>query len=203
MDSSLEPIRTISSVVRPFLSRTSTCCIVAHKILRERAQTMNRNNHSSSPELFDVILLMLAAAAIQGCSMISDIANSSAQIQSASVRKANYEISRPSAISKLEIGAASWYGPGFNGKATASGDIFDDRKFTAAHRTLPLGSKARVVNLNNGKSVEVVINDRGPHVQGRIIDLSQASAKALGMIDCGITQVKVQLIQETVASDHA
>ncbi|MGH7798074.1 MAG: septal ring lytic transglycosylase RlpA family protein [Candidatus Binatia bacterium] len=92
------------------------------------------------------------------------------------------------------VGLASWYGPGFTGKKTASGDIFDDRELTAAHRTLPLGSKAKVTNLSNGKSVYVEINDRGPFVEDRIIDLSQAAASALGMIDQGIVQVRIDLL---------
>jgi rare lipoprotein A (peptidoglycan hydrolase) len=94
------------------------------------------------------------------------------------------------------IGEASWYGPGFNGKTTASGDVFDKEKMTAAHKTLPLGSKARVTNLANEKSVEVEINDRGPFVEGRIIDLSQAAARALGMIDEGKARVQVELLED-------
>ena len=92
----------------------------------------------------------------------------------------------------VHIGAASWYGPGFNGKKTASGDVFDESKFTAAHRTLPLGRKARVTHLGNGKTVEVLINDRGPYVAGRVIDLSQAAAKALGIVENGIAKVRVE-----------
>jgi rare lipoprotein A len=164
---------------------------------------MNTRKKLSLVEPFGVAHLMLAASAIQGCSMFSSIGDASIPIQAAPVRDASSDMSRTPVTAKLQIGTASWYGPGFNGKATASGEIFDDRKFTAAHKTLRLGSKARVVNLSNGKSVEVVINDRGPHVEGRIIDLSEASAKALGMVERGVTQVQVQLIRETVASDNA
>ena len=90
------------------------------------------------------------------------------------------------------VGKASWYGPGFTGKKTASGKIFDDGKFTAAHKTLPLGSTARITNLSNGKSVKVEINDRGPYTGNRIVDLSRAAARAIGMVDDGIVQVRVE-----------
>lgn len=94
------------------------------------------------------------------------------------------------------MGRASWYGPGFIGKKTASGDIFDDNKLTAAHKTLPLGSKAKVTNLNNGRSVRVEINDRGPFIGDRIIDLSKAAAHALGMVEDGVVQVRVDPLDE-------
>jgi len=94
-------------------------------------------------------------------------------------------------------GVASWYGPGFSGKKTATGEIFDETKMTAAHKTLPLGTKAKVTNVNNGKSVEVEINDRGPYAEGRIIDLSQAAAAALGIVDRGIATVRVETMNDT------
>ena len=92
----------------------------------------------------------------------------------------------------VSTGRASWYGPGFRGKRTASGEIFDDNKLTAAHKTLPLGTSAKVTNLSNGKSVTVEINDRGPFVDGRIIDLSQAAAHALGMVERGVAHVRIE-----------
>lgn len=97
---------------------------------------------------------------------------------------------------EVVTGPASWYGPGFNGKKTASGDIFDDGKMTAAHKTIPLGTKAKVTNLSNGRSVHVEINDRGPYVEGRILDLSQAAARALGMIERGVAQVRIEPLDE-------
>jgi rare lipoprotein A len=93
-----------------------------------------------------------------------------------------------------EFGHASWYGPGFHGKRTASGRQFDDKEFTAAHRTLPFGSKVRVINLDNEKSVTVEINDRGPRVDGRIIDLSRAAASALGMVENGLARVRIEVL---------
>lgn len=80
-----------------------------------------------------------------------------------------------------EVGTASWYGPGFQGKKTASGERFNQNELTAAHPTLPIGSKAEVKNLETGKAVEVEINDRGPFVKGRDIDLSRAAAKEVGL----------------------
>ena len=92
-----------------------------------------------------------------------------------------------------QTGEASWYGAQHQGKRTASGEIFDQGLFTAAHRTLPFGSKIKVTNLANGKSVEVKINDRGPFAEDRIIDLSQAAAKALEMLQSGKTTVRLEL----------
>jgi rare lipoprotein A len=99
-------------------------------------------------------------------------------------------------------GTASWYGPGFHGKKTASGEIYDQNKLTAAHKTLPLGSKARVTNLDNGSAVEVEINDRGPFVEGRIIDLSRAAAGALGFVKSGTAPVQVELISVETSSSN-
>ncbi len=90
-------------------------------------------------------------------------------------------------------GTASWYGPGFNGKKTASGEKFDMNKFSAAHRKLPFGTKVRVTNLNNGKSVIVRINDRGPFKKGRVIDLSKKAAEQIGLIKSGVAPVKIEL----------
>jgi rare lipoprotein A (peptidoglycan hydrolase) len=93
-----------------------------------------------------------------------------------------------------QLGKASWYGPGFHGKPTASGEVFDQSLMTAAHNTFPLGSRAKVTNLANGHSVEVRINDRGPHAAGRIIDLSRAAAGALGIVGLGVARVQVEAL---------
>ena len=92
----------------------------------------------------------------------------------------------------VEIGLGSWYGAKFHGKRTASGEVFNQEKFTAAHRTLPWGSRVKVTNLANGKSVEVRINDRGPFSNDRIIDVSRAAARALGIVEVGVTTVQVE-----------
>lgn len=88
-------------------------------------------------------------------------------------------------------GKASWYGPGFAGRKTASGERFDPRSLTAAHRTLPFGTTVRVTNTDNGKSVVVRINDRGPYTGKRIIDLSKAAAREIGMLHAGTAGVEV------------
>jgi len=98
----------------------------------------------------------------------------------------------PSTI--IGTGLASWYGAKHHGKRTASGEIFEQNKLTAAHRTLPWGSIVKVTNLDNGKSVEVRINDRGPFTKGRIIDLSRAAARALGMVKSGVCLVRMELL---------
>jgi rare lipoprotein A len=89
----------------------------------------------------------------------------------------------------IQSGRASWYGPGFHGRRTASGETFNTNDLTAAHRTLPFGTKVRVVNKRTGKSVVVRINDRGPYAHGRVIDLSKASAQAIGISGVGSVDV--------------
>src|SRR5512140_3075118 len=85
----------------------------------------------------------------------------------------------PAPMYFTQSGTASWYGPGFVGRETANGEIFDQDAMTAAHKTLPLGARVRVINLQNALTVEVRINDRGPYIADRIIDLSYAAAKAI------------------------
>jgi len=93
-------------------------------------------------------------------------------------------------------GVASWYGGSFHGKQAANGELFDMEALTAAHRTLPLGSVVRVVNLANGKYLHVRITDRGPYVNGRILDLSHAAAARLGMEQGGLAIVQVEIVGE-------
>jgi rare lipoprotein A len=102
----------------------------------------------------------------------------------------------PSARQKIiqQVGEASWYGPYHQGKETASGETFDQNQLTAAHPTLPLGSKATVTNLATGKSVKVTINDRGPYVNGRKIDLSHAAARKIGLTKQGVAKVKITAV---------
>ena len=94
-----------------------------------------------------------------------------------------------------EIGIASWYGPNFNGKKTANGEIFDQNKVSAAHKTLPMPSIVKVINLENRKELILKINDRGPFVNGRIIDLSKEAARQLGFLNKGTAKVRV-IVQE-------
>ena len=93
-----------------------------------------------------------------------------------------------------KIGVASWYGRRFHGRKTASGTQFNMYSYTAAHRSLPLGTKVRVLNLKNGKNVIVKINDRGPYIKGRMIDLSYAAAKSIDIIEPGLEMVKVEVL---------
>jgi rare lipoprotein A len=94
-------------------------------------------------------------------------------------------------------GTASYYGGRFHGRKTASGERFNQNAMTAAHKTLPLGTKVRVTNLRNGETVDVKINDRGPYIKGRIIDLSKGAARRLGMIRSGIAKVRLEVVSES------
>lgn len=111
-------------------------------------------------------------------------------------------IPEPAQPTTMETGLASWYGPKFHGKLTASGEVFNQEKFTAAHPTLPWGTRVTVTNLDNGKSVDVRINDRGPFKGGRIIDVSRAAARALGMVKRGITTVRVEWLSDPEQSNE-
>ncbi|MGD2245380.1 MAG: septal ring lytic transglycosylase RlpA family protein [Candidatus Aminicenantes bacterium] len=95
----------------------------------------------------------------------------------------------------IQEGIASWYGSDFHGKSTSSKEVYDMNDLTAAHDTLPFGSYVMVTNLSNKKSVVVRINDRGPYIEGRIIDLSYAAAKALDMVDRGIVRVRIEVLK--------
>jgi rare lipoprotein A len=119
--------------------------------------------------------LGLVVALLAGCSTTSDRA------------RPGEDATPPGASPRAELGRgkASWYGAGFQGKRTASGERFDMNAFTAAHRTLAFGTRVLVRNTRNGREVVVRITDRGPHVRGRIIDLSQAAAAAIGMLRDG------------------
>jgi rare lipoprotein A len=92
------------------------------------------------------------------------------------------------------VGVASYYGAKFQGRRTASGEIYNAEELTAAHRTLPFGTQLKVTNLRNKKSVVVQINDRGPHVRGRIIDLSKAAARKIGIMRTGTARVKLEVL---------
>lgn len=94
------------------------------------------------------------------------------------------------------MGVASYYGPGFTNRPTANGERFDPRAMTAAHRTLPFGTRVRVTNLENGRQVVVRINDRGPYRKGRVLDLSRAAARKLGFVDDGVAHVRVEVLKD-------
>jgi rare lipoprotein A len=109
---------------------------------------------------------------------------------------------RPAASSaprRLQLGLASWYGPGFHGQETASGEIFDQREMVAAHRTLPLGCVVRITNLENRRQVVLPVIDRGPyganHRKGTIVDLSRGAARQLGFIRDGLVRVRLEVLE--------
>jgi rare lipoprotein A len=106
---------------------------------------------------------------------------------------------QPQPRRRVQVGLASFYGPGFNGDRTANGEVFDQRKLVAAHRTLPLGSVVRVTNLENGRRVVLRIIDRGPfgrnHRKGCIIDVSKAAARQLGFVRDGLSRVRVDVLE--------
>jgi rare lipoprotein A len=152
-------------------------------------------------------LLIVGLGAAQGpnSSEASSVPSSSAQTKP--------EIHKPAGKTiPYQIGTASWYGEYFDGKPTASGEDYDMYDMTAAHPTLPLGSYVRVTNLRNGRAVVVKVNDRGPIVAGRIIDLSYGAAQVLQFQQRGLQKVRLDLVKagtsqhrpiyQTVAANH-
>lgn len=129
----------------------------------------------SARRIFFALLLAAALAGLAGCATAPII---------------------PRPAGWTETGGASWYGEAFQGRQTASGEPFDQRKLTAAHRTLPFGTYVEVTRLDNGKRVVVRINDRGPFVGGRIIDLSRAAAERLEMIRDGTAKVRLRVLEK-------
>ncbi len=128
-----------------------------------------------------LVFLAAACVAISGCA-----------------HKKRKSVVLPPAIVKpgwTETGLASWYGHPYHGRPAANGEIYDMEKLTAAHRTLPFDTWVRVVNVNNDKAVEVRITDRGPFVDGRIIDLSHAAARAIDLIGPGVGPVRIEVIR--------
>ena len=111
------------------------------------------------------------------------------------IQKSAPPISPPPSQSSL-LGVASWYGPGFDGHRTASGEVYNQEELTAASTVIPLGSRVMVTNLDNGRAVQVRINDHGPYVKGRKIDLSHEAARTLGIVKPGTAHVRIDLISQ-------
>lgn len=107
-------------------------------------------------------------------------------------KEAQRPTSRTASSGHFRTGEASWYGKRFQGRTTASGERFDRKQYTAAHRKLRFGTCVNVENLSNGRKVNVRINDRGPYAGGRIIDVSEAAARKLDMIDAGVARVRLR-----------
>jgi rare lipoprotein A len=133
----------------------------------------------AAPVMFAAVLV--AAAAITGCAR-----KATAHVPSSPVA--------PARLGATETGLASWYGAPYDGRAAASGEIYHMDQFTAAHRTLPFQTWVEVTDLDNRKQVNVRIIDRGPFVDGRVIDLSQAAAREIGMLGPGIARVRLKVI---------
>lgn len=135
--------------------------------------------------ILTVIILCAAALGLSACSGSSPRFRASKPVK--------VETGGP--YSAKEEGIASYYGDEFNGRKTSNGEVFDMNKLTAAHKALPFNSVVKVTNLDNGKSVIVRVNDRGPFVEGRIIDLSMAAAKAIGMTGTGTARVLLEVLE--------
>jgi len=132
--------------------------------------------------VLSVMISLLISGTVSGCA--------SAPVRS--FTPADYEV----VPNSTQRGLASWYGPGYRGKPTASGEKFNPDDFTAAHNKLRFGTIIEVRNLSNNRTVLVEINDRGPSVKGRIIDLSEAAAKSIGMVGVGVTQVEIRTLRK-------
>ena len=152
------------------------------------------NGFSEKPPCLLAICLGLLFS--QGCTMLQRPPDIAAPVETPGQPQPAQPTAKrtPAVPAKLpQTGQASWYGAQHQGKQTASGTIYDQAGLTAAHPSLPFGSRVKVTNLANGKSVEVEITDRGPFAENRIIDLSQAAAKALDMVDSGTATVRLEL----------
>tara|TARA_B100001121_G_scaffold292623_1_gene294429 strand:+ start:144 stop:1043 length:900 start_codon:yes stop_codon:yes gene_type:complete len=161
----------------------------------------------NNPNFIRKTLIVFFMLIMSGCSETTFLINS-AKRMSTWGDKPTYKVGNPYKINGKwyypainyeydEVGYASWYGPGFHGKKTANGEIFNQNKISAAHRTLPLPSIVKVTNLENGKVLSFVrVNDRGPFARNRIIDLSKEAAKELGFVNKGVTKVRVEILED-------
>ena len=151
--------------------------------------------------------IILASVALAGCAETTLVTNTSKYATEDKNNVPAYKLGKPYQIEGAwyypkidydysESGIASWYGPDFHGKSTANGEIFDQNALTAAHKTLPMPTIVRVTNLENGRSIEVRINDRGPFSNNRVIDLTRRGAQLLGFENQGTARVKVQVMKE-------
>lgn len=151
-------------------------------------------------------LPVVAVLFLGACAETELVAHTAKQVEPSDRPTGEYKVGQPYEIAGIwyypkvdysysETGIASWYGPNFHGKRTANGEIFDQHAMTAAHRTLPMPSVVRVTNLENGRSIKVRINDRGPFKRGRIIDLSRRGAELLGFVSKGTAKVRVEIVE--------
>jgi len=150
--------------------------------------------------LMGLILTLFISLPIKGNNkkLTDDLKKSENKIKTTENRDDIYDEEIKEELAKysyFQTGTASFYGGKWHGRKTANGEIFDTYKLTAAHKTLPFGTKVKVTNLNNGKSVVVRINNRGPYVKGRVIDLSQAAFSKIENMSRGVTKVKLEIIK--------
>jgi rare lipoprotein A len=143
--------------------------------------------------LLAIALLVWVVLAFMGCASRAPLVKNQTGKSYTVLGKTYYPLKTVN-LGHFQDGIASWYGPGFHGKKTATGEVYDMHILTAAHNTLPLHSVVKVTNLENKKDVVVRINDRGPFVDDRVIDLSFASAKALGMVGPGTVPVRLTVL---------
>lgn len=141
------------------------------------------------------VAVVTSALSLGGSTLGTETATALSVTRSEEVNKTKETLNANSQqLLARQRGRASWYGRRFHGRRTASGERFNASSHTAAHRSLPFGTRVRVTNLRNGRSVVVRINDRGPYSRGRIIDLSRAAAEAIGMLRTGTAPVRVEVI---------
>ena len=168
-----------------------------------------RNNGMSTHSKTVKVLAGLAVVLVAGACSETKLATHVGKqvVRSETPQGITYKVGNPYQITGVwyyphedfaydEVGIASWYGPGFHGKSTANGEAYDQNALTAAHRTLPLPSLVRVTNLDNGRSVVLRVNDRGPFANDRIIDVSRRAAQLLGFEQKGTARVRVQILGE-------
>lgn len=141
------------------------------------------------------VLLVVSLGAAQGPTSSGSNDTQTNIPDQANLKKAEKVQNAKSNLKNYQVGTASWYGADFEGKETASGEPYNMYDFTAAHPTLPLGSWVRVTNLHNGRAVYVRINDRGPIVPGRIIDLSYSAAQVLNFKEKGLQRVRIEKVE--------
>jgi rare lipoprotein A len=153
------------------------------------------------------VLASVAILTLGGCAELNFLSQTAKNVNQDQPAGGIYKVGNPYQIdgvwyypavdyNYVETGIASWYGPNFHGKHTANGEIYDQNALTAAHRTLPLPSIVRVTNLENGRSVKLTVNDRGPYAKGRIIDVSRRSAQLLGFDGKGTARVRVEIVAD-------
>lgn len=144
-----------------------------------------------------VVLWVLLLVLVSGCATVSSPPSGPPPGPRAAARPPATRPPLPSPDDFEQTGVASWYGRQHHGKRTASGEVYDMNALTAAHRTLPMGSRVRVTNLDNGRSVDVRINDRGPFAGDRLIDVSYAAAQRLGAVGAGVFRVGLRAIPDS------